>query len=283
MKLHGSKCGGSHLVRKRILSAFQLSLSGLIGALFFLGSYAPGSNAHADFSEAVPLAEERKLFSNQFAEISIPASWDCSLAGEDWICKSSGQKDNSGAKIILRAEIKNPALAPDGVIEELIKVYSEPSKPISANGLPSSLSKVIASKKTTINMHDWADVLHLGSEQPGFYTRYLATVEADLFILVKVFYPEKDGEKYRSDLDAMVGSLRAFRKAPICILQGVSQEEGSPNLFENRGEIGRWSIFPPGRNVVLIAVLVLVVQVGFLLALYRRQKRERGDSEKNPG
>ena len=53
--------------------------------------------------------------------------------------------------------------------------------------LPGNKKQISEAKKvttTTVNNHQWVDALHLASEVPGFYTRYLATVKAGIGVAV---------------------------------------------------------------------------------------------------
>jgi hypothetical protein len=74
---------------------------------------------------------------------------------------------------------------------------------------------------------------------PDFYTRYLATVEADLGILVTFSVRKDKYEEYGPEIEGMIKSMRAFRKPGD--LTGAGNSGGEVNPVDN-------PIFPGGSG-----------------------------------
>jgi hypothetical protein len=156
-----------------------------------------------------PLSSHAKTFANQFIEFQLPDKWECQLDGTEWVCQSTDEQKKRDAIIVLAAKIKKPGM------DELPVYKAHLEKPqqyqsLSGEAITSEPKYV---KDMDISGHPWIDSLHLQSEIPDFYTRYLATVEADLGILVTFSVRKDKYDEYGPDIDAMVKSMRAFRKA----------------------------------------------------------------------
>lgn len=151
---------------------------------------------------------DAKLFSNQFIEFQLPEKWKCQLDGSEWVCQSTDEQKKRDAIIVLAAKIKKPGMDELPVYQahlEKKQVYQAP------NG-QRVVSEPRYVKEVAINSKKWIDSLHLQSEIPDFFTRYLATVEADIGILVTFSVRKDKFTEYAADIDALVKSLRAFRK-----------------------------------------------------------------------
>jgi hypothetical protein len=155
-----------------------------------------------------PLRSEAKTFANQFIEFQLPDKWECQLDGTEWVCQSTDEQKKRDAIIVLAAKIKKPGM------DDLPVYKAHLEKPqqyqsLSGEAITSEPKYV---KDLDISGHPWIDSLHLQSEIPDFYTRYLATVEADLGILVTFSVRKDKYDEYGPDIDSMVKSMRAFRK-----------------------------------------------------------------------
>ena len=83
-------------------------------------------------------------------------------------------------------------------------------------------------KDVNLNGQAWVDALHMESEIPGFYTRYLATVKQDIGILVTYSINKAKYQDYLNDFDKMVRTLKVFRKSG-----GINVAPQSSDLFKN--------------------------------------------------
>jgi hypothetical protein len=138
----------------------------------------------------------------------LPDKWECQLDGTEWVCQSTDEQKKRDAIIVLAAKIKKAGM------DELPIYKAHLEKPQTYQSLSgeSVTSEPRYVKELDITGKPWIDSLHLQSEIPDFYTRYLATVESDLGILVTFSVRKDKYEEYAPQIEAMVKSLRAFRK-----------------------------------------------------------------------
>jgi len=146
-------------------------------------------------------------FTNRFVEFEAPEKWRCTLEGAEWICQSEDPTKVRDAMIILAAKLRGDQDTLDSYLDYLKK----PKFYTSLRGKPVK-SEVIRSTRTEIGEHQWADALHLESEIPGYYTRYLATVKEDIAVLVTYSIDKKKYLIYRKVFEEMVTTLRVFRR-----------------------------------------------------------------------
>jgi hypothetical protein len=211
-------------------------------------------------------------FSNQFIEFQLPDKWQCQLDGTEWVCQSTDEQKKRDAIIVLAAKIKKPGM------DDLPVYKAHLEKPqqyqsLSGEAVTSEPKYV---KDLDVAGHPWIDSLHLQSEIPDFYTRYLATVEADLGILVTFSVRKDKYDEYGPDIDAMVKSMRAFRK------------QGDPNSDPNKTDVMNPSepIFPgdpknkskqPAGDAetggAILVLLLVAGGVGFFLWKKKQKKK----------
>lgn len=148
-----------------------------------------------------------KRFANQYCEFELPNGWECALEGSEWVCQSSNDDRKREAIIILAAKIRGKEDTLDSY-----KAFLKKSKSYQLPGGSFQNSEAKYTKETMINEHKWIDALHLASEVPGFYTRYLATVKADLGVAVTFSVSKDKYDEYQSVFDSAVQTLRVFRQ-----------------------------------------------------------------------
>jgi hypothetical protein len=148
-----------------------------------------------------------KRFASQYCEFELPSGWDCNLEGAEWVCQHNNAKRKKESIIILAAKIKGP--------QDTLSNYQSYLKKVKTFNLPGGKQQVSDPKydKTNrINGHMWVDALHLSSEVPGFYTRYLATVKEDLGVAVTFSAAKDFFHLYQPIFDKIIASLRVFRQ-----------------------------------------------------------------------
>jgi hypothetical protein len=182
----------------------------------------------------LPSIGHAKIFANQFIEFQLPEKWDCSLDGTEWVCQSTDEQKKRDAIIVLAAKIKKAGM------DELNVYKGHLEKPQTYQSLSGETitSEPRYVKELDISGKPWIDSLHLQSEIPDFYTRYLATVEQDLGILVTFSVRKDKYEEYAPDIENMVKSMRAFRKQGD--INGGSAASAIPE--------GADAIFPGGEG-----------------------------------
>ena len=161
-------------------------------------------------------------WANQFVEFELPPQWQCALEGTEWVCQNMDPRKKRDAIIILAAKLKGDQ---DSLDQYLAYLKSAKTFQSSKGGQVRSSPKWAKIEK--INEHPWVDSLHLESEVPGFYTRYLATVKQDIGVLVTYSINKDKYQQYLKDFDALVRTLKVFRKSG-----GINARAAGSNLFQ---------------------------------------------------
>lgn len=148
---------------------------------------------------------EAKPFSTQFMEFQLPNGWDCALEGSEWVCQSENQDRKKEAIIILAAKYRNE--------QDSLEQYQAHLRASKTFQLPGGKTQVSEAKSTTlkeINSHRWVDALHLASEVPGFYTRYLATVKDTLGVAITFSVAKDHYDAYQDIFEKIIATLKVF-------------------------------------------------------------------------
>lgn len=146
-----------------------------------------------------------KRFLSQFCEFELPPKWECALEGTEWVCQSVNKNRKKEAIIILAAKVRG---SQDSLDE--YKAYLSAQKTFTIPGGKTQVSDPKYTKVKEINAHKWVDSLHLASEVPGFYTRYLATVKQNLGVAVTFSVSKDHYDSYKDLFDQIVNTLRVF-------------------------------------------------------------------------
>ena len=149
-----------------------------------------------------------KRFTSQFAEFELPAGWECGLEGSEWVCQSTNEDRKREAIIILAAKTRGQQDSLDAY-----QTYLKGKKTFALPGGKTQVSEPKYTKVTTVNGQQWIDALHLASEVPGFYTRYLATVKENLGVAVTFSVGKDFYDAYAPVFDKVVQTLRVFAQA----------------------------------------------------------------------
>ena len=165
-------------------------------------------------------------FTNQFIEFELPPQWQCALEGAEWVCQNTVAAKKKDALIVLAAKLKGDQDSIDQYLAYLKNAKSFNSvqgKPVKSDP---KYAKTVALDKGT---QPWVDSLHLESEIPGFYTRYLATVKQDIGVLVTYSVNKNKYQEYLDVFEAMIKTLKVFHKAG-----GINTAPAGGNLFQNQ-------------------------------------------------
>jgi hypothetical protein len=170
-----------------------------------------------------------KRFSSKYCEFELPAGWECALEGSEYVCQSENADRKKESIIILAAKIRGEQ---DNLDEYM--AYLKKTKEYNLPGGKKQISEPKNTKLTRINDQQWVDALHLASEVPGFYTRYLATVKEDLGVAVTFSVSKDLYSAYQPIMDQMVATLRVFRqkKADLASLRSGKGSE-DPNFADS--------------------------------------------------
>lgn len=194
-----------------------------------------------------------KKFANQYCEFELPNGWQCALEGSEWVCQSTNKDRQKEAIIILAAKIRGT----QDSLEEY-NAYLKSRKTFTLPGGRTQVSEPKYAKMRTISDHRWVDALHLASEVPGFYTRYLATVKSDLGVAVTFSVGKDFYSAYQGVFDKVIETLRVFR-----------QKSGNANKYK-RGKSkdlldGNIDLIPDDERLNIVA-----------------QRKKRGGSSTTP-
>jgi hypothetical protein len=219
-------------------------------------------------------------FANQFAEFELPPQWQCNLEGAEWVCQNTNEGKKKDAIIVLAAKLKGEQDSLDQYLAYLK----------AAKSFTSVLGKPLKSepkyaKMVNVNGQAWVDGLHLESEIPGFYTRYLATVKQDIGVLVTYSINKDKYQQYIDDFENMVKTLKVFRKTG-----GINAAPANTNLFDNTkipSNVANDTVFPginpsggsdaapkkKQQDTPLLPILLVGAAIGYII-WRKRQNRD---------
>jgi hypothetical protein len=221
-----------------------------------------------------------KRFSSKYCEFELPAGWECALEGSEYVCQSENADRKKESIIILAAKIRGEQ---DNLDEYM--AYLKKTKEYNLPGGKKQVSEPKSTKLSRINEQQWVDALHLASEVPGFYTRYLATVKEDLGVAVTFSVTKDLYATYQPIIDKLVSTLRVFRQKKTDLSSLRSGKSEDPN-FEN-------ATFNPNSAMDLqvnktkkrvsndggdndMLMLIALVVVGSVVALILKGRKKKG-------
>ncbi len=124
--------------------------------------------------------------------------------------------------------------------------------------------------------------MHLSSEIPSYYTRYLATIKERLAILVTFSGHQKHFTKYSNDFFRAVESLRVvaakdlFEPTQLAPLNPGSETLGSPVGGPLDPAIEEYPVDSGGggsKAGKMLAIAVLIASIGAYILLKKRKKK----------
>jgi hypothetical protein len=175
------------------------------------------------FGLTFALTSNASKFANQFVEFELPNAWVCLLEGAEWVCQNQQDKEKKKeAIVVLAAKVQGD----QDTLDQYLAYLRNPKVYTTAAGKQVTSDVRYANNKT-IQDKAWVDALHLESEIPGFYTRYLATVTDGIGILVTYSVNKNKYQEYAATFDSMVNSLKAFRREG-----GINAAGGNTSLFD---------------------------------------------------
>lgn len=217
-----------------------------------------------------------KTFTSQFTEFELPSGWNCQLEGSEWVCQSDNADRKKEAIIILAAKLrgKQDDLAQYQAYLQQVKTFRLP-------GGKTQVSEPKYTKKSKIKNHNWIDSLHMASEVPGFFTRYLATVKGELGVAVTFSVAKDHYQSYKPIFDKIVETLKVFAaKKAIANLDLVKVGSKAGSVPGSEGDfiddaVGRPDIGVGAQNKgkggagagddMLYMILAAVAVVGFII------------------
>lgn len=221
-----------------------------------------------------------KRFSSKYCEFELPPGWECALEGSEYVCQSENADRKKESIIILAAKIRGEQ---DSLDEYM--AYLKKTKEYNLPGGKKQISEPKNTKLSRINDHQWVDALHLASEVPGFYTRYLATVKEDLGVAVTFSVSKDLYTSYQPIMDKLVSTLRVFRQ---------KKDNGLADLRSGKSEDPNFAdtTFNPNAAMDLqtnktkkraadgsgddgMMLIIAVVVVGAVIMIIRKGKKKK--------
>jgi hypothetical protein len=188
-----------------------------------------------------PSAAHAARFTNQFIEFELPPQWQCNLEGAEWVCQNTNEAKKKDAIIVLAAKLKGDQDSLDQYLS-----YLKSAKTYTSVQGKTVKSEVKYAKTVSLQGQVWVDSLHLESEIPGFFTRYLATVKADIGVLITYSVNKAKWGDYVSDFDALVNTLKVFRK----VGESLTAKPQNTNLFDQKipTDMNPQDVFPTAHE-----------------------------------
>jgi hypothetical protein len=220
-----------------------------------------------------------KTFTSQYTEFELPIGWDCALEGSEWVCQSSDKDRKKEAIIILAAKYRGEQDSLDQY-----QAYLKQPKSFTLPGGKQQISEAKSVSIKPINGQQWVDALHLASEVPGFYTRYLATVKDTLGIAVTFSVSKDHYNDYQDIFEKIVATLKVFEQKGNNNL-ALKNSKTDENLMEDAGStIGSTD---PNANIGMnkqkkasgfgddTTSLILIVGAALVIFIIIRMKKKK--------
>lgn len=226
-------------------------------------------------------AAQAKVFRNSYVSFELPEKWDCVLEQTEWVCRPTALDQAPKAVIILTAK----EVGPTDTLASYQAHLRLPRTTLSRGGQPVQ-SQVYKVDQTNIANHPWVDAMHLASEIPNYYTRYLATTKDRIGILVtfsahKLHYTQFNNDFFRAIQSLRVVATRSLIRDPNNPSGGAGEMIGSSGgglMFEGEDlpEEGSGSDSGSGSQMVtsILGLALILGAVGIFL-LVRRSKKKR--------
>lgn len=231
------------------------------------------------FSVSAPLFANKK-FTNSYIEFSLPDTWFCKEEGGQHVCQPNNPEQRKEAIIVMASKFKGP----EDELKNYMTRLNEKREVKDIKG-KAYTSKNQYTKWNTILGNVWIDSQHLSSEVPGFVTRYLATVQKGLGIVVTFSAHESKFAQYSADFYQMINSLRVRDNIPAAPSEkGDMTKLGSGVIIG--GEMGKKAgekkpggavqiAFSKQSDSTMIIAGAAVVALLLLFIIIRRRRRRK--------
>lgn len=213
-----------------------------------------------------PAHAQAKIFRNAYVSFELPDTWKCVLEHTEWVCRSEIDKQAKEAIIILTAKEVGPTDSFESYVTHLSVPLNTSSK---LAGVPSKI--IYPPKRIQINDQPWVDGLHIASEIPNYYTRYLATIKDKVAVLVTFSAHSKFYTNYSQDFFKAVQSLRVIAAKnllgrPDVALRPGGESLGAPISASMPADMTGAEPPPPSRSGSSKTKTLLFSLAGLLLA-----------------
>lgn len=139
----------------------------------------------------------------KYVKFDPPDGWKCEISQAVWICQSTNDTDRKESVILSIATV-----ATDWDSLDNFESYLKQVRPYKDDSGSLVTPKITYTRRRNINGFFWVDSLQLNSELPGFWARYVATVQNKLAILITYIVSEENYSKLAPQFERMVASLK---------------------------------------------------------------------------
>lgn len=219
-----------------------------------------------------------KQFKTQFFSLDLPPNWDCTKEELDWVCQPDNLHERSEVFMVIVTKAVDTT---DDSIEKYQELLNQPRMMRDLLGNPYK-SEVRYTRINKVRDRDWVDSLQFGSEIPGFYTRYLASIADKVAGLITYAIGESSYAKWSPVMERMVGTIEL--KFDPQAFEQLSQSSGS--LLSTRGSSFSGRVAPvddpanmnkPENSEDSGSTMMLVALVVFLAAgfwFYKKKQKK---------
>jgi len=222
------------------------------------------------------LQAEAKQFKTQFFSLKLPPNWDCAKEELDYVCQPDNLHERSEVIMVIVTKAVDPV---DDTVEKYLETLKKPQTMRDLLG-KSYKSEVKYARINSIRDREWVDSLQFGSEIPGFFTRYLASIEEKVAGLVTYAIAESAYAKWAPVMEDMIKTIEL--KFDAQAFDQLTKTSGS--LISSRGN-SRFSgrSAPPATeapqkqdkeddtSTMILVALMLAAVVGYII--YKRKNK----------
>jgi hypothetical protein len=229
----------------------------------------------------VAFASEAKQFKTEFISMTLPENWDCVQEEIDWVCQPDNLAQRSEAIVIVVVKAANET---DDKFENYQKILEAPRDMRDLLGNPYK-AEVKYVRFKDILQHKWIDSLQAGSEIPGFFTRYAASIKGKISGLVTYSIAESVYPKWAPILDKMLDTIE-LRYDPKAFADAM---KSNPTSLLGRRAGGLRGRFAPEDDdspqqdkkggfdiTVVVGAILALGGVGYFIWKKRQQKQMGG-------
>lgn len=220
-----------------------------------------------------------------YLKFEEPPGWSCEPSSQGvFVCESPNEQQRQDSVILFFG-----AQATDFDSLANYERYLSKIKTIVDDSGKSIESKVTFVRKRNINGFEWIDSLQQNSELPGFWTRYVATVQKPLAILVTYVVSEQRYTELTPQFERMVASLKPVTDFKFAPNQGDLALPGTElggvlksNLLEKR--LQKKAVAQPepapktteSPSPILYGVVLLLIG-GLVLIRFKKRGKKRSN------
>ncbi|HMN68868.1 MAG TPA: hypothetical protein PKC28_10055 [Bdellovibrionales bacterium] len=215
-----------------------------------------------------------KTFQNSYVSFDVPDDWNCLQEGVAWTCTPKNTVAAREAVIIIAAKVAGP----EDNLGSFQNYLKKPKAIATKVGTPMP-SKVMYAQPRSLAGHQWIQAQHLGSEIQDFYTLYLATVKAQLAILVSFSAQNGRYQVYNPVFDRAMKTLKIVASQELLF----PKNQGGANsdvigIAPQGGNVDMGDMMPPPepkhpKNMMLIMIVLGAALAALAVFILGKRKK----------